>query len=279
MFETFSWMFKNEKFNEHIRYLILTLFKFFIPAIILSLVLYFFYQIISPIALLVLFVITALLYAAPFLCLQGYFWELAGNIISREWDIKAANIYNGKIKNVYKITLPEIHTLKFIWRGIASIVANMLMGLPLIVLIFFSTLLGLLGGHVLGTDMFTNPSYYLASLISLILYWFLVPAFLWNYANRDSVVAVWNLRKAVYIAGNYTGKYILNSTIFCIYYIAVTFIVYCTKMFLFIGKFDITNLIYLINLILISIFSYFIYMYSIYVYAYLLGTIAPPHEG
>ena len=279
MFEAFIWMFKNENFRKHVQYLVFTLLKFFIPAIFLLLIKFYFSHLMTPTASLIVTVTAWLLYITPFLCLQGYFWELTGNIISREWDIKAASIYNGKIKNVYKITLPEIHTLKFIWRGIASVVANILMSLPLVSLLIVSGFLGALGIKFLGTDIFSNASYPAAMLIAFLMYWFLVPAFLWNYANRDSVVAVWNLRKAIYIAGNYTGKYILNSTVFCLYNLVVSIVISGIEAGLSFGNLNITNPIGTLSFLVTGLVLYFIYTYSIYVNAYLLGTIAPPHEG
>ena len=89
-------------------------------------------------------------------------------------------------------------------------------------------------------------------------------------------IAVWNLRKAVYIAGNYTGKYILNSTIFCIFNFVVSFLV---QVLFILGQISPTIPFIFVILHTVGVISYFIYIYCIYVDAYLLGTIAPPHEG
>ncbi len=279
MIQPFIWMFKHKDFKEHFWYLAGILIKFFIPAIILSIFLFLFpnfLQINFQIALLIL---TALLFAAPFLCLQGYMWKLTENIISRDWDIVANSVYNGKIKQVYKIELPELKTFKLIWRGIASVVANILMAIPLIMLLLISGFIGAIGCRFFNMSVFANPAYPYALIGAVLIYWFLIPAFLWNYANRDSVVAVWNLRKAIYIAGNYTGKYILNSTIFCIFNFIISFFISLIQTILSFGQ-ALTNTAFLfVILLLIGIIIYFIYIYCIYVDAYLLGTIAPPHEG
>ena len=279
MIQPFIWMFKHKDFKNHFRYLLEVLLKFYVPAIILSILLYLFYKFLSPVYLTALIVFNILLYAAPFVCLQGYMWEMTENIISREWDIVANSVYNGKIKQVYKIELPELKVFRLIWRGIASIVANLLMGLPIILLFIISGLISAIGYTYFGTCVCANPAYPIGIAGAFLIYWFLIPAFLWNYAHRDSVVAVWNLRKAVYIAGNYTGKYILNSTVFCFFNFIVSAIVSLLQLPLSFAKSFLPIQLLCILLILYVCFSYLVYIYAIYVDAYLLGTIAPPHEG
>ena len=276
MIQPFIWMFKHKDFKEHFRYFVRVLLMFFISNIILTFFLLTGHQIIAKHIQLILIIVSFFLYAAPFLCLQGYMWELTGNIISRDWDIVANSVYNGKIKQVYKIEFPETKTLRLIWRGIASVVANILMAIPLILLLLISGVLGVLGCKIFNTSVFANPAYPFALIGAVLMYWFLIPAFLWNYAHRDSVVAVWNLRKAVYIAGNYTGKYILNSTIFCIFNFVVSFLV---QVLFILGQISPTIPFIFVILHTVGVISYFIYIYCIYVDAYLLGTIAPPHEG
>ncbi len=283
MIEPFIWMLKHKDFKKHFGYLLGILLKFFIPAIILTVLFFVFHNNFSFDIQFLFLALIILLYIAPFLCLQGYLWELAGNIISRDWDIEANSVYNGKIKQVYKIELPELRTFKLVWRGIASVVANILMSVPLLLLVLSSSILNIIGCTYFGTAMYENPSYIIAMFGAFFIYWFLVPAFLWNYANRDSVVAVWNLRKAIYISGNYTGKYILNGTVFCFFnsfFSAVTSAIF-SLIFIFPGiTHDIMNNYLAFGiLVLSSILVYLIYIYCVYVDAYLLGTIAPPHEG
>ena len=152
-------------------------------------------------------------YISSSLVVQGYFWELTSSIISRDVDIVANNIYSGKIKSVFVISLPDFKPAKFIWRGFASIVASIMMVLPYALLVFSTAF----------TDVFTLPMLEIGNFHSIyaicynLLYVFFfafLPAMLWNYAKENSVFAVWNIRKAVYLLGTYPGKYIF--ILFCI---------------------------------------------------------------
>ena len=215
------------------------------------------------------FIISFIIFAIPFLLVQGYFWELTECIISRNWDIKASNIYNGKIKNVFNVELPEINTLRFIWRGIASIVATTLMFLPFGLMIFS-------GALAVGISDLPRESF-------IFLYLFIIsfiPALLWNYASTNSVFAVWNIRKAIYLMGNYTGKYILNIILFILFYTIDYALLFLASILLGlnINSTDITSTKIVLFIIWVT-FAYVKYFYSLYVYAYLLGTIAPPHEA
>ena len=277
MIEPFIWMFKTENFKKHFFYLFFTYIKFYALAIIVYIL-----SVVLPKNVFFVnnycYILISILLVLPILCAKGYFWNLTENAISRDWDIKAASVYSGKIQNVYKINLPEINTLRFIWRGIASIVANIIMNFPWFGLMLISGVLGVFGLKFLGTDMLSASSYYLATVLASLLYWFLVPAFLWNYAKTDSVVAVLNLRKAVYIAGNYTGKYILNGGLFggmnSLLYMLASFL-----LFGYISSIKFWNPILFVGLLLASAFYCLFYIYTMFVNAYLLGTIAPPHEA
>ena len=265
MFEPFVWMFKTEGFEKHFLYLFFMYIKFFVPAIIclvIGLV-----SMHNPIFMASFFGLSILLFIAPLLCIQGYFWELTQNIISRAWDISAANVYNGKIKEIYRVELPEIKTTRFIWRGIASGVATVMMLLPFALLVTSGTFLAAFSSLPITT--------------ALLLYVFLcafIPALLWNYAVRDSVFAVWNIRKAIYIMGNYTGKYIWNTLLFIIFYLVDYALIAAIAFILGLNNIE-PGFWSGIRLLIFYIFSYIQYLYCIYVYAYLLGTIAPPHEG
>ena len=140
MLKPFIWMFKTEDFNKHFWYLFFTYIKFFVLAVI-AFILGFIFWDSMPIASGVYYVLGGIFLVCPFLCVQGYFWSLTENIISRDWDISASSIYNGKIKNVFKVTLPEINTFKFIWRGVASVVATILMFIPFVLLLTKSFLI------------------------------------------------------------------------------------------------------------------------------------------
>ena len=89
MFKPFSWMFKIDNFKEHFKYLFLILFKFFIPAICLSCVILF-CKTLPPLWGYVCSILSILLFIAPFFCIQGYFWELTSQIISRDFDVTGA---------------------------------------------------------------------------------------------------------------------------------------------------------------------------------------------
>lgn len=275
MLKPFVWMFSTENFKKNFLYLFFVFFKFIVPAIILYVLgsctigNFSFWS----------YVLSGVLFFAPLLCIQGYFWELTSQVISREWDIEGANIYNGKIKQIYQIKFPELNTRKFIWRGIASVVANFIMFCPLLVLLYFSAFTGIFGIQLLGTNMFENPSYYYAAILAWIIYGFLVPALLWNYAKQDSVVAVLNYRKAVYIAGNYTGKYILNCIIFVVFNSILSFAISAIFNLFSISTFNLSEPLAALTLLILETVIYMVYIYCTFVNSYLLGTITPPEEG
>ena len=140
MFEPFIWMFKAENFNKRV----LQLFLSMLLLIIIALVLY------AVSAFLIndfyikytLLILAAIFYISSSLVVQGYFWELTSSIISRDVDIIANNIYSGKIKSVFVISLPEFKPAKFIWRGFASIIASIMMVLPYALLVFSTAFTG-----------------------------------------------------------------------------------------------------------------------------------------
>lgn len=276
MFEAFIWMFKAENLKKHLLYFLLTYCSFFLAAMIFSVAAYFLqkYFIFSILC----YLIAALLFIAPSLCIQGYFWELTSNIISRDVDIKAANVYNGKIKQVFKIELPTLNTCKFIWRGIASIVATILMFLPFVMLVVTTYFTGVFLLPMVNIGNYEST--YLTSY--LFLYLFLssfIPALLWNYARQDSVVAVWNIRKAIFIMGNYTGKYIWNTLLFIVFYVLNYAVIAGIGFLLRVYDGLALDVTAVIRILLFYLLSMAVYFYSLYVYAYLLGTIAPPAEG
>ena len=262
MLEAFVWMFRDKQFKSHYIYL----FSKFIFFEIAALVLFF---VTDPLKLFVniqfVNLIAIILAVFPFLCIQGYFWEMTENVIAREFDIKSANIYNGKIKQIYVIELPELRFFKLVWRGIASIFATFLLLFPFIYMIY---------KEIIKPDMLP-----LSMQVLLYLFWaFFIPALLWNYAHRDSVVAVWNIRKAIYLMGNYTGKYIFNIILFIIFYTVDYFILFFLAEVLGIKTITELNSINAIKVLIWTVVAYIKYFYTLYVYAYLLGTIAPSEE-
>ena len=176
------------------------------------------------------------LFLIPNLLPIGYFWELTEKIINRESDIQANSVYNGKIKKTYKFELPEFGIAKFIWHGFASIIANTIMVIPYMLLLFLG---------IKNNSFCTFPQ---ILVISLILFAILIPALLWNYAKQNSVFAVLNIPKAVNIIGNHLFRYLKTIILlFIIYLINVFLDEVVIKMVLpyITGTFDFKDIIYL----------------------------------
>ena len=260
LFEPFVWMFKYKLFKKHYLYLFLftlicLFMAFIIPYLLVKFINIFGIQYYITILSVVLVLI-------PLLILQGYFWELTEAFIERDIDIKSANIYNGRIKEIFIIEFPEIRAFKLIWRGIASIVATFLLSLPFWFMIY--------SGNVTKLTLVNQ-------LICYVFWCLFVPALLWNYAHRDSVVAVWNLRKAIYLMGNYPFRYVWKILLivanFAVDYYALTYLI---KIFgLFSPEMSVVYILKLASVILLATIKY---LYDIYVCAYLLGTLAPVDE-
>ena len=277
MFNPFFWMFKQEKIKRHFIYLFSIYFIFIALAVFLVVLSKIFFT--ESVLQFFIWALALVLFVCPFLCFQGYFWNLTENIINRDVDVSSSTIFNGKIKEIYKIELPEIRTGKFIWRGIASIVASILLFYPFIVLFtitFFTT-----GNY----ETFYNFDSASTLMLYLFLFAFLglfIPALLWNYAKKDSIFAVWNLPKAIHIIGSYFGKYIWNTVLFLIF----VFANHCITLFLIqmlgLNSFElIINFepVTIIKSLIFLIIQYLLGIYWIFVNAYLLGTIAPPSEA
>lgn len=261
MLEPFLWMFSIKDFKKHFLYM------FFFGLI--SYIIGYAMIILPPFGGLIIInqVLAFIFLILPTFYTTGYFWNLTEEIINRDWDIILHNIYDGIIKEYYEIALPELNLGKNIWRGIASTVAMILLSLPFIFIIATGTLFNALA---------SLPP--VASLVIPIFLTLFIPALLWNYAHRNSVVAVWNIRKAIYLMGNYPLKYILNTIIFVIIYATNGFIDYLAQQFLrtALTNFDPVGLTLSALVIFLMVLKY---LYFIYVYAYLLGTIAPTSES
>ncbi len=278
MLEPFIWMFKAENFK--IRYLqLLISIAIFLSAAVVA------YATGSALPassgaantfLIISFVLPALL---VFL-IQGYFWELTASIISRDVDIAASNIYSGKIKSIFKISIPEFKPFAFIWRGFASVIASILMFVPFVLLVM-STLYTQIFFLPYDNIEFYHKLYAISYNIIYFLFFSLIPALLWNYAKQNSVVAVWDLRKAMYLLETYPLKYIWNSILFILFYLFNYAILYVVQKYIFNLNFvKIASTGVLSMSIFLFIFvTYLIYLYSLHVYSYLLGTIAPISES
>lgn len=266
--EIFLWMFKEKTFKNHYFKLLFCTLGLNILAIILAVLLYIFAF--DKFILELFFYITLFfLFLIPNLLPTGYFWELTEKIIDRESDIQANSIYGGRIKKTYKFELPEFNIAKFIWRGFASIVANIIMVIPYILLLFLG---------IKNDSFYTFPQ---ILIISMILFALLVPALLWNYAKQDSVFAVLNIPKAVNIIGNYPFRYLKTIILlFIIYFINAFLDEVVIKMILpyIRGTFDFKDILIILGVIIYSIFVIIKSFYLIFVNAYLLGTLAPECE-
>ena len=256
----FIWMFETENFWKRIVQLLAVQILFYLLACVFNYLGKF--QDISYVLKIVFYILTILSLVLPWLILQGYFWNLTYNVISRDVDIKANSVYSGRVKNVFTIHLPEFKLATFLWRGFASVIATIIMIFPYAMLVY----------STIFTESFTMPwdnidSYhklYSASYNLLYLFFFaFMPALLWNYAKQNSVFAVWNVPKAVYIIENYFFRYIWNTILFVLFYLLNFFVLY--QIYQQFG-----NIVYLAAGIL--------YLYSLHVYAYLLGTLTPLND-
>ena len=287
LIEPFIWMFSVKNFKHHFVYLLL------FAAICWSLaaVLFMFtdgFFTTSNLALNIIIIVALVaLIVAPILCLTGYFWCLTDNIIDRDLEAKLNSVYNGKMANLKNvITLPDWDIPRFVWRGIASIFASIIMYIPFTLLMF----LVVFNLSLLAAVYNLNPmQVIIATYIFVLLFSLLVPGLLWNYARRDSVVAVLNIPKAIYLMESYPGKYFFNSFLIVLFSFARSFAMRAIIIALGFGAAiattsaptsftDLINSAFITVYIALFIIGYVIDTYWIFVNAYLLGTIAPPSE-
>lgn len=272
--EALYWMFKQVEFKKHSKYL----FAVYLIFIAVSIVLFFIGELFKDNVIVQLLLYSALMIAfvCPIFCLLGYFWELTGNIIDRDVDILSSQVYDHKIKEINKIELPEIKTGKFIWRGIASIVANLMLLFPIMLLFSLSSINEILEFYSVNTNYSL-----LVFLIFFVSIGFFIPALLWNYARRNSVFAVWNIHKAIYIMGNYLGRYLKNTFLFLLLTLANFFVTSFLTSILGLANVDIVqthDFLTIFKVGTLMLINYATSIYWLYVNAYLLGTIAPPCE-
>lgn len=266
--EAFLWMFKEKDFKKYYFKLLFSTLGLNFLAIVLTVLLYTF-ALDKFIMEIFFYIIIFFLLLTPILLPTGYFWELTEKIIDRETDVQANSVYNGKIKKTWKFELPEFSITRFIWRGFASIVANIIMIVPYLLLLFIG---------IKNNSFCTFPQ---ILIISLILFALLVPALLWNYAKQNSVFAVLNIPKAVNIMGNYPFRYLKTIILlFIIYLINVFLDEVIIKMILpyITGIFDFKDILIILGIIIYSIFIIIKSFYLIFINAYLLGTLTPENE-
>ena len=281
MIKPLIWMFKTENFREHYwklfrNYVIFVLLAF---AIMVLSVGFKDYQLISY----SLLCLSCVIFIIPFLMCQGYFWELTDEIISRDYDITASEVYNGRISQIFKIRLPRWDLKRFIWRGVASIVATIILFVPMIAMFVFGAILGTIPAYeVYSIPIFSIYSFGVTPMVLLCLMTYLIiPALLWNYAKRNSIIAVLNLRAGIYLMGNYAGRYFFNSFCFIVYYF-IDYLIMALLVKLFFGNGILAAQDNILGLVLFGAFSLIWvlkYLYTIFVGAYLLGTISDPGDG
>ena len=265
MFESFIWMFKKENFLKHFLYIIIGSILFFFATVA---ILFIAGQYQGTTEYNIFRIIAIILCACAVLLPVGYFWDLTETIIDRGVDYKSSNIYDGqKPKKVFVFELPEFKVFKHVWRGFASSIASILMVVPYFLLIAISVFS--------GTFCHLNKMVIIASYI---MYCFLCPALLWNYARTNSVVATLHIFKAVNIIGNYFFQYIARLVLYIIIYVAnyIADITIIASLKLLVTDFNPLNIVILAAGCL-TIFAKNIFI--LFIYAYLLGTLAPAEEA
>ena len=269
------WMFSVQNFKKHF----LSLFFILIFLIFLSVCFFLIYQNFNISYKYIFAFLSIFSLISVFLVYQGYFWDMTSNIIERKTDVITSSVFDKKqLKIVEIIQLPEFKILKFWWRGTASIVASLLLIYPLILLVLLSYKTSIDTFHMFNFTKSDIIATYIGLYIFIGLF---VPAFLWNYAYKNSVVSVWNLPKAVYLMGNYTLRYFINVALFLLFTFTQNYI--NTLIFKYFKFNQISwNIDYFMScpykIVLFIAVMYLIHTYWLFVYAYLLGTITPPDE-
>ena len=287
LIEPFIWMFRVKNFKYHYFFLTITAIISWLLMYIIYLVSGGFFTIGNLIYDISILVVEIVLFLVPILCLTGYFWCLTDNIIGRDLEAIFSNVYDGKVSIKNVIELPEWNIFKFIWRGIASIFASLIMYIPfsLLLILIVCNLSILLVLWDLDPMQVT-----IATSIFVVLFALLIPGLLWNYGRRDSVVAVLNVPKAIYLMETYPLKYFFNSFLIVLFAVARSYIIRIAIFAIGCGAILTTNFttpaqldslmysdIFMIYLAILIV-GYVVDCYWIFVNAYLLGTIAPPSE-
>ena len=274
MLEPLIWMFKTKDFGKRFIQLfftnVLTMLLF-----VLILLNIFFNINVDFQSIPVLMLAAIIVFIVGSFIIQGYFWELAGNVISRDWDISASSVYSGKINEKYIIKLPEFKPLRLCWRGFASIVATILMFLPFALLVISTSCTNVFIMPIECIEQY-NSLYKICYDILYFMFLLALPALLWNYAKQNSIFAVWSVQKFVYLLDSYTAKYFINSIYFIIFYAINCVVLFAVHYGMLILGFTTESYI---PQIVAGLFASFLYLYNLHVYAYLLGTITPVTEG
>ncbi len=278
MLKPLMWVFENNNFKYHFMYLVKIGLIFICLAIVLVFLMNF--NDFSDLTCHFLSLFLIILISVPHLNLTGYFWYLTDNITERKTDILSANIYNKKIDFKDIIEFPEINIWKFVWRGIASIVATILMYIPVSMIFVYSSLNVTKVSEFWGWTTQQTTFFYIF-LVCLIA--FFIPALLWNYAKKDSVFAVWNVFEASRVIGENFVRYVKNTVLFLLYSVVYSIIIKTVTFMLGLSIWNTCDIWYtfsthgindIISGFLAIIFNYIAGIYWVHVNAYLLGTIS-----
>jgi hypothetical protein len=213
---------------------------------------------------LIIFVLPLLL--IPSLLTLGYFWEMTASVIDRKTDIVSASVYNGKVKLIENIKLPEIKFFKFVWRGISGFVALIIMEVP-VIMIFLNIII------------FRKPEWLIVLIIIQVLIWFLYPGLAWNYAKNNSVFSTWNLYTAGHLLENRPGRYLWNLFLMILTWFAFITIVGIAEYIIGIpSENDINNMHGLIMYLLPVLIFYLPYIYLQHVFAFLIGSLGNSND-
>lgn len=270
--EAFIWMFKEKEFKKHFFYLFFCV--LILTAILIGISFYLYFNpVIAQVEPRIYIALWLLIYGLVIgFLLNGYYFELTENIINRDYDIQASNLYDGNVKKLIKFELPTLDLKKLLWRGFASTIAIIIMLIPcfLIILISKST------GNI-------NQVPWQLYLTAAALFLFLVPGLMWNYAMQNSVVATLNIPKAVYIMGNYPLQY-FKTILMLLGIFSINFLYhFISSLIMNISgiREDLFNpdVIKIIILLIYVLIDTTIRIYCIFANAYILGTLVPTDEG
>ena len=285
LIEPFCWMFKVKNFVKQFVLLVLIGVVSYLLTVLAQFLLENYVGIEQFIPHVILQVLSFVLLIVPALLLSGYFWCLADNIIDREQIPVANNVYNGKVKSRYIIELPDFNVQKFVWRGISSIFATIVLCIPYIYLITSSSGNFQTALEFWGLDT-ADPI--IIGVVVFVVLGSVVPALFWNYARRDSILAVLNIFKASHIIMAYPAQYLINTLLFVLSTaIQAGIIILLAGLLGFTTELasitlptvmDSIKILYGITFVIFLIISYIISVFGVFINAYLLGTIAPPSE-
>ena len=273
--EAFTWMFRTEGFKKHYLFLCLSGIVLFLLSGIFGYGAYYSLNLHNMLITILLAVIAIFCFISMGLLPSGYFWYLTCSAAERQQDFQYSNVYDGTFKETIKVELPEIKPFAFIWRGFASFVATMLLIYPVLILIVITAA----GSAFSGLN--NLPALFVSYGFFFLFLGMLIPGLLWNYAVRNSIIAVWNIPKAIHLLGTYTGRYVLHTALYLLICFTLNILFTWLK-----GLFGIDDYAIMsgdiASIIKAFVFYYLvlnpIFSYILFVYAYLLGTIAPSGE-